>query len=957
MNSRHFNDWGWVYLLTFSLVPLGYASPLDGPAAASPVPESVQRDLLYNADWRFFCDDMRRGTPVTDWKWMRAEPGKKVGDLARGPLPADSDPGWQSFSAGQAVFRDQPGAIWLQTTLPTSNGPHRTLHLSGSAAPARDVGLIDAQLGLGIAIVDQTVKVFLNDQLIASQSSADFDVSLDSQWKADGPNVLVLLIATSKATGTSALGSASVVDSGEETEFQTNFDDHSWPLVNLPHWDRLETYHESRPYQGFAWYRKTLTPRPEMKGKQVTLEFEGVMQVADMWVNGEHRTTHYGGYLPFTIDLTNDVKVGAPVSIAVKVDSRDNNLVPPGKPITSLDFEYYNGIYRDVWLHVTAPVHITDAIVANKPAGGGILVTYPAVSSSAATVQVQTEVANETAIAYPVHVATSLMDSTGQEVAKNQSDSQQIGANSSSVFVQKMQVTNPQLWHPDHPNLYRLQVAVSDGTQPVDEQTLRIGIRTLAIDPQNGFVLNGEPLMLSGANRHQYYPWIGGALSDNAQYRDLWKLKNAGWNFVRLAHYPQTPAVMDACDELGLVAIVCEPGWQYWKDDPVFWSRMQQDIREMVRWHRNHASAAFWEITINEAYAPITHVNEWYQAVHEELPGDQTFTCGDTRNYARSQGKGKILTADPEGLQLDVPYPSWEDKEPVPADANSRKRLIREYVAGTRDQLGNGDAALLHNAQECMAKFDYWLRQPSICAASFWSYMDYMRGYSPVDSGRGAVSMARVPKFSYFAFQSQRDPKLIRKDIESGPMAFIANYWMPNSPTDVVIFSNCQEVELFVNGTSVARQSPDKAAMQHPAFTFSQVAYQPGELKAIGYIGGEPVVTTIRKTSQAPTHLKLIMEDAGRPLVADGADCIFVHAQVLDDNGTVVPDAKETVQFESKGDVQIVSETSRLAEAGVASILIRAGLHPGAITVTASCAGLSPDTLEIGLNPPDSKIY
>jgi beta-galactosidase len=203
--------------------------------------------------------------------------------------------------------------------------------------------------------------------------------------------------------------------------------------------------------------------------------------------------------------------------------------------------------------------------------------------------------------------------------------------------------------------------------------------------------------------------------------------------------------------------------------------------------------------------------------------------------------------------------------------------------------------------------------------------------------------MARLPKFSYFAFQSQRDPKLLRHDIESGPMAFIANYWMPASPHDVVVFSNCDEVELLINGKSVARQTPDKLAIPHPPFTFPNVVFVPGELKAVGYIGGHPVVTAVRNTPQAPTHLKLVVDDAGRPLCADGADCVFVRAQVLDDKGIIVPDAKVNVQFKAEGDVSIVSETVRPAEAGVASILLRAGLNPGTIGLSASCNGLAPD--------------
>ncbi len=901
-----------------------------GQAAGTPL-----RDSLYNTGWRFFRNDMQGGVAIGDWKWLPAEAGKKPDDIAQGKLPDDAAEGWQPFAAGDALFKSQPGTIWLRAVLPSSSGPHRTLHFSSPVQ--NNTAEVDAQLAHGIAIRDQLVYVFLNGHLLDHQNGGDFDVDLDAQWSANGPNTITLLVAASKASETSPLGQVALVDSGEENEFKDDFDDRAWLPVTLPHVDRLESYDTMRPYQGIAWYRKTFVPTPGMKGKKVSLEFQGAMQVADVWVNGEHRTTHFGGYLPFTIDLSKEAEAGTPVTVAVKVDSRDNNQVPPGKPIDGVDFEYYSGLYRDVRLHVTDPLHITDAIVANKPGGGGILVTYPQVSPSAAAIQVQAEVANESGDPHEVQVACALTDATGQRAAVGHAEAQTIDAGGTATFTLTLQVTNPRLWSPDHPNLYCLRVGVLDGQRVADEQSLRVGIRTISIDPVKGFVLNGERLFLSGANRHQYLPWIGGAVSDNAQYRDLWKLKNAGWNFVRLCHYPQDPAVMDACDELGLVAIVCEPGWQYWSDTPLFWSRMEQDIREMVRWHRNHPSAVFWEITINEAYAPKEHVNAWNKAVHEELPSDQTFTCGDTRGYVDSSVK--VPPADPRGLDVDVLYPSWEKGEAIPADFNDRARLEREY-GDMRVSLADGDGAMMRESSGRMDLLNYFAGQPYMIACALWSYMDYVRGYSQDVANCGVVDQTRFPKFSYFAYQSQRDPNLARPDLESGPMVFLPNYWEKSSPHDVTVFSNCEEVELFVNGKSIARKAPEKSSLPHPPVVFSNVPYESGELKAVGYVGGQAVATAVRDTPQSPTHLGLTVDDARRPLLADGADTVFVHAQILDDHDTVVPDASGTVDFFVQGEAQIVSETSRPLEGGVASILVRAGLHAGSVVVSASSAHL-----------------
>jgi beta-galactosidase len=928
-------------------------------AAASRAKDSAASN--FNPGWQFSRETPQPGVPVSDWKWMPAQAGKSYGDIER-EIPADDAPGWRNIHLGEDLFGGKPGIGWLRAVLPASASSDSVVRFSGDD---RGLGTVedDRKLARGIKLLEGSSTVFLNGTRIAFQSGNRmiFDAALGNAWKEHGPNVLTVLVECIRPGG-GIPKSVSLVKPVEPREMEPGFDDSKWETVSVPHTDRLEAWDQYFPFQGISWNRKVFTPESSMKGRRVSLEFQGAFQVADVWVNGRHKLTHFGGFLPFTVDLSEESQVGKPVVVAVRVDSRDNELVPPGKPLGSVDFEYYSGIYRNVILHTTAPLHITDAIVADKPGGGGLFVTYPSVSRETATVQVQTEVKNDSDGGRAACVTCELIDAADQIVASSNSETVSIAAAADQTFTQKMEVKNPALWHPDHPNLYRLNVAVVEGASVIDRQEIKIGIRRFTVDHEKGFVINGDPLMLTGANKHQFYPWIGSALSDNAHYRDLRKLKEAGFNFVRLAHYPMAPAVMDACDELGLIAIVCVPGWQHWDNRPVFNERVARAEREMVRWHRNHPSAIFWEVTLNETYSPIPQLKEWIKAVREEYPGDQMLTCGDTKDYG-----------DPPGL-LDVPYPGWQQAS-LPADRAiaydgpkngdwRQKRIWREYGDGTpasRLLRGDGEARMLTQAWRLQSWTNQQLGQPYTLGMCIWHFFDHLRGYAPDFSACGLVSQDRLPKFAYNFFQSQRDPASRRTDIASGPMVFIANYWKQDSPRPLMVYSNCDEVELFVNGKSAARQKPDHgpdtpegeklipggdvSRLAHPQFTFNDVAFVPGELKAVGIIGGKPAATAIRLTPGAPAKLAIKVDFSGRDLVADGADSVFVWAEVQDANGTVVPDAKTPVHFKVGGDALLAGEEVRAAEAGIASNLIRAGTKPGPITISASADGLTAATI------------
>jgi beta-galactosidase len=335
------------------------------------------------------------------------------------------------------------------------------------------------------------------------------------------------------------------------------FSDKTWDKVTLPHTAFIEPKEVTDQWQGICYYRKTFTVPADAKGKRVTLEFGGAMQIADIWVNNQYVMRHLGGYLGFVVDLTDLANYGGDNTIVVKLDNRADPLVPPGKDLGGLDFCYYSGLYRDVWLHITDKLHITNALEVDKVAGGGVFVTYSAVSSQTATVKIKTNVKEEAsgAASFGCEVRQEITDMTGTLVAHAEPSLFDLQSGQDQEIEQSIEVDNPKLWSPDHPNLYLLKTELFRGGSLIDEATNRIGIRTFSVSREQGFKINDQPVWLRGTNRHQEYPWIGNAVSANAQYRDIWLIKNAGYNIVRLCHYPQDPSVYDACDELGLVAI------------------------------------------------------------------------------------------------------------------------------------------------------------------------------------------------------------------------------------------------------------------------------------------------------------------------------------------------------------------------------------------------------------------
>jgi beta-galactosidase len=724
-----------------------------------------------------------------------------------------------------------------------------------------------------------------------------------------------------------------------------------WENVSLPHTPQVEPVIKVKEqWQGTCYYRKYFTLLPDYKGKHIALLFDGAMNDADVYVNGAHVAKHIGGYLSFYIDLSDKAMIGKQNCVLVKLVNVDNPHIPPGKPIKDLDFNFYGGIYRNTWLIVTNKVHLTDAVQSNHEAGGGVMIHYEDVSAQSARIVVKTEVRNDETKASNIKIKLVFSDNTRKILTKVVSAKQLIKPNDNGVFEQSFVVSKPRLWSPQHPNLYRVTAVVMRGTEMLDNRTTIIGIKTFRFE-KDGFYLNGDKLNIVGTNRHQEYPYIGYALSDNAQYRDAWKIKEAGFNFVRCSHYPPSPTFLDACDELGILVMDAIPGWQFF-GDATFQKNSYQDIRDMLHRDRNHASIVLWEASLNESGMSKPYMTEANRIVHAELPFKDVYSTGwidyayDVFNPARQHAKApdywkKYSKQKPLLL---AEYGDWEYYAQNAGFNQKAYEGLKKEERNSRQLRTDGEQRMLQQAYNFQEAHNDDLNGPNFGDAN-WLMFDYKRGYASDIESSGVMDIFRLPKFAFYFYQSQYGPKPDDKGFGK-PMVFIANYWNDAATKSVKVYSNCDEVELFVNGKSLGKQRPDKDAysnnLPHPPFTFAINQFEKGKLEAVGYIGGVKQAGMVRMTPGKPYAIVLSLDESGKKVTDSTNDIAFLYASVIDANGTVIPDATNEITFSNNGNdaSDFIGMRTVKCEAGTATILLKAGVGFSKVRIVANCANL-----------------
>lgn len=743
--------------------------------------------------------------------------------------------------------------------------------------------------------------------------------------------------------------------------WETDYDDSSWEKIALPHTVREEALNCSGGlnYQGEAWYRRRFFIPKEYADRSLYFELEAAMQRVDAWLDGNPLGYREGGFLPMAFDLTG-IEPEKEHILVLKVDNSDMADVPPGKPQGTLDFCYFGGIYRDAWLHISHPIHFTSAVHADRVASGGLFVHYRDLSAKQVTVRIDAHFENTSPKAQDVSIQMLLDEEvvyTGPVLSLN--------AGSEHVENVEFRINEPRLWHPYHPELYTVTARILHDGEILDEISERIGIREFSFRP-DGFFINGEKLYLNGSNRHQEYPYVGFAITDNAQRRDVRLLRDTGVISIRLGHYPQDKAFMDACDEMGVLCIIPTPGWQIHPASVRFDEASYENTRRLIRMNRNHPSACLWEPILNETDYPAYFAKKQLEIVTEEMGGDAVYAGCDS-HYAYASH-----------------YPLVYSHDIIPG----RPRYIREYGDNWTEQFGpmlsmrrvrrgehvsfypGGEANMLRSAQERFEAYVWARLDENLSGAAMWAGIDHNRGYDPSEGAVGILDLQRLPKYCYYLMDAQQDINI------AGAKCYIANEWTEHSPRDVSVYTNAPAVRLFLNdteiGTLTAKESwsashkynnklegIELADYIHPPIIFKDVPWEPGILRAEAILDGRTVSAFEVQTPQSPKHLRLEPLWAGEPSwIADGSDLLIVHAFIEDQNGTTVTAAEPFITFSTTGDVSIVGDgqdwvkaNPMQAEAGIATILLRAGYTAGSITLKAESEGLEDAILELSLQP------
>ena len=766
-----------------------------------------------------------------------------------------------------------------------------------------------------------------------------------------------------------------------------NFDDKDWEVVNLPHGLELLPLSASGGlnYQGPAWYRKNFTADFNLKGKKVFLHFEGIMGKSKIWINGFLLKDHFGGYFPAHIDISNYLNFGEENVVAVLADNSNDNTYPPGKRQEQLDFTYFGGIYRDVWMVSHNNVYVSNPLAVDKVSGGGVFVYYDSVSEKSAKIYVQTDIVNE-GKSNSVVCQLQLIDKDGKQVA-SKTTNVELGFNASSVSYAEFLLKSPNLWSPDSPYLYDLIFKIKDNNgKTLDVFKKRIGIRSIEMKGQNGLYLNGKPYKnkLIGANRHQDFAHIGHALPNNLHYRDALKLRRTGMRVIRSAHFVQDPAFMDACDELGLFTIVTIPGWQYWnKKDTIFQKRMLKDVRKLVRLERNRPSVLLWEVVPNETHYPEEFALKSSIATKEEYPYKGNYiVCNARTHRVQSQKYFDVLYNNDTDINFknkSIFKREWGDFVDNWVDHNSVSRVAKQWgeIPQLKQAMHYFKEEWVENGEEkdwpSLTKI--YKASNSLIGATLWHPFDHQRGYHPDPFWGGIMDAYRQPKFSYFMMKSLLPTNGLEgvPNVKAEPFVYIAHLLSPFSPKDITVFTNCDEVKLTMYGkemgikkaTGINNPVPRVPVIFNDVFRYvdirnnnkknygkiNQLYTESSLVKAEGLIDGKVVTEHLIWPVGRKRRLILKVDDSGIQPVADGSDITTVVAYLVDAGGAIKRLSDEYIRFSVEGEGVLIEDDKIGANPqklmwGEAVALVKSSSYAGKIIVKA-------ELLNDGINSPD----
>ena len=755
---------------------------------------------------------------------------------------------------------------------------------------------------------------------------------------------------------------------------QPGFDDQQWRRLDLPHdWSIEGTPERDAPSggrggyfpTGIGWYRKAFRVPAGTAGRQVWLEFDGVYMNSDVWINGVHLGHRPYGYSSFAYDITRRLEPGVNV-VAVRVD---NSLQPNSRWYTG------SGIYRHVWLSIVAPLHVGH---------WGTFVSTPRVDTAGADVVVRTRVENDAASTRRAVLRSAVVDRAGREVARGDT-SFSLAAGETTELEQRLRVASPQLWSVETPNLYALRSEVREGASAVDVTTTTFGIRTIAYDKDNGFLLNGTRVKMHGVNLHHDGGAVGAAVPERIWESRLEALKAMGVNAIRTSHNPPAPEFLDLCDRLGF--LVMAEAFDEWTIGKVphgyheyFAEWSERDLSDFIERDRNHPSIVLWsagnEIGEQTTADGARVLRRLVSIFHREDPTRPVTTGND--HIAADDGAATPAFLD----ALDVVgynyVDRWHERRELFAEADRHDhpdwKMIGTESApafntfGGRYSLGADSGLVRPNYTTGMIRAERlwkWVATHDYFAGDFmWTGIDYLGEtfWPGKGAGSGAIDITGRPKDSYYFYQSQWTDR---------PVLHLFPRWnwpgREGQVIPVLAYTNCNSVELFLNGRSLGEKRlefpaqgtsgswngyalPRVDATTNDLHLTWDVPYEPGVLRAVGKTRDSTVACRAEvRTAGVPVAVRLSVDRD--TITAAPGDVALVRFAIVDSSGTVVPDADNLVRFTVSGGTILALDNADLRDHdpyhsdrrhafnGRGLAILRAA-QPGLLRVNAGADGL-----------------
>jgi len=764
---------------------------------------------------------------------------------------------------------------------------------------------------------------------------------------------------------------------------QLKYNDNSWSLLDVPHdWSVEGSFDQNEPAggnggylpTGIGWYRKHFKLPAGSKNKLVWIEFDGVYMNSEVWINGHFLGKRPYGYISFKYDLTPYLKSGDNI-ISVKVD---NSLQPNSRWYSG------SGIYRNVRLVIQNPIHISH---------WGVYATTPEVSAESAIVNVKVQIENEDKKIQKLILQTILVDPSGSEVESLESEFE-IEPGELITLEENIDVKSPNLWSLENPNLYTLKTIINDGNKNLDNLSTIIGIRNIEYDAMKGFFLNGERVKMNGVNLHHGGGCVGAAVPIGVWERRLLVLKEMGCNAIRTAHNPVAPEFLDLCDRLGF--LVMNEVFDEWKlgkrefaYNKYFDEWWERDLIDFIHRDRNHPSVVMWSVgnEIPEQKAEGGHLvlAKLMDITHREDP-TRPATLGCDNIVADG---GATTLEFMEGLDI-VGYnyiDRWHERRELfniidKIEHPEWKMIGTESVSiyGQRGSysLGNDPEKVNPNYNTRMIRAEqlwkYISTRDFMIGDFMWTGIDYLgeSRWPGKQASSGAIDICGFPKDAFYFYQSQWTEE---------PMIHLFPHWnwegREGQVIPVLAYSNCDEIELFLNGKSYGIKKlefprpgnsgswrtydkpPVNAATADLHLSWD-IPYESGTLKAVGKKDGEVVVTKEIKTVGQPVAIKLSIDELNRDL--KNTDVVHFKVEAIDKEGLTIPTADNLINFSINGPGKIIGvdngnptdhnsyqDNRRNLFNGLGLVIIKPTGKSGTIQLNAESENLKSSAIEIVL--------